>query len=96
MKLLRDSREMKYAYNINNSPNNPKTKKISFNSLQKNFYEDLINSDINIKNNRHVLKAIKSRSIKESVYSNKVVPMQYILEEAKKSLITIMHSKPKN
>ena len=77
MKLLRDSREMKYAYNINNSPNNPKTKKISFNSLQKNFYEDLINSDINIKNNRHVLKAIKSRSIKESVYSNKVVPKEW-------------------
>ena len=68
---------MKYAYNINNSPNNPKTKKISFNSLQKNFYEDLINSDINIKNNRHVLKAIKSRSIKESVYSNKVVPKEW-------------------
>ena len=77
MKLLRDSREMKYAYNINNSPNNPKTKKISFNSLQKNFYEDLINSDINIKSNRHVLKAIKSKSIKESVYSNKVVPKEW-------------------
>ena len=77
MKLLRDSREMKYAYNINNSPNNPKTKKISFNSLQKNFYEDLINSDINIKSNRHVLKAIKSKSIKESVYCNKVVPKEW-------------------
>ena len=77
MKLLRDSREMKYAYNINNSPNNPKTKKISFNSLQKNFYEDLINSDINIKSNRHVLKAIKSKSIKESVYCNKVVPREW-------------------
>ena len=77
MKLLRDSREMKYAYNINNSPNNPKTKKISFNSLQKNFYEDLINSDINIKTNRHILKAIKSKSIKESVYSNKVVPREW-------------------
>jgi hypothetical protein len=68
---------MKYAYNINNSPNNPKTKKISFNSLQKNFYEDLINSDINIKSNRHVLKAIKSKSIKESVYCNKVVPREW-------------------
>ena len=74
MKLLRDKRETNYAYNINNSPNSIKAKKISFNSLSKNFYEDLINSDTNIKFNRHILNKIKSKSIKESIYSNKKVP----------------------
>ena len=77
MKLLRDKREINYAYNINNSPNNTKAKKISFNSLSKNFYEDLINSDINIKSNRHILNKIKSKSIKESIYSNKMVPSEW-------------------
>ena len=77
MKLLRDKREINYAYNINNSPNNTKAKKISFNSLSKNFYEDLINSDINIKSNRHILNKIKSKSIKESIYSNKMVPNEW-------------------
>ena len=46
MKLLyRDKKELNYAYNINNSPHSSKTKKLSFNSLSKNFYEELINSD---------------------------------------------------
>jgi hypothetical protein len=77
MKLLRDHREMNYAYNINNSPNNTKTKKISFNTLSKNFYEDLITSDMNIKNNRLILNKIKSKSIKESIYTNKMVPSSW-------------------
>ena len=77
MKLLRDKRELNYAYNINNSPNNTKTKKISFNTLSKNFYEDLITSDSNIKSNRNILNKIKSKSIKESIYSNKMVPSEW-------------------
>ena len=52
MKLyFRDRKELNYAYNINNSPNSTKIKKISFNSLSKNFYEDLINEIINKTNN---------------------------------------------
>ena len=74
MKLLGDQREKNYAYNINNSPNSTNKKKMSFNSLEKNFYEDLINSDINIRNYRQSLNEIKSKSIKESIYSNKIVP----------------------
>ena len=74
MKLLRDKRETNYAYNINNSPNCIKAKKISFNTLSKNFYEDLITSDTSIKANRHILNKIKSKSIKESIYTNKKVP----------------------
>jgi len=71
---FRDRKELNYAYNINNSPNSTRTKKINFNSLSKNFYEDIINSDIRIKNNRHILSRIKSKSIKESIYSNKIIP----------------------
>ena len=77
MKLLRDKREINYAYNINNSPSNTKAKKISFNTLSKNFYEDIITSDSNIKSNRHILNQIKSKSIKESIYSNKMVPNEW-------------------
>ena len=71
---FRDRKELNYAYNINNSPNNIKSKKISFNSLSKNFYEDLIKSDSHIKTNRQRLSKIKSKSIKESIYSNKIIP----------------------
>ena len=71
---FRDRKELNYAYNINNSPNNIKSKKISFNSLSKNFYEDLIKSDSRIKTNRQRLSKIKSKSIKESIYSNKIIP----------------------
>ena len=74
---FRDRKELNYAYNINNSPNNTKTKKISFNSLSKNFYEDLIDSDHRIKNNRQRLSKIKSLSIKESIYSNKIIPSNW-------------------
>ena len=75
MKLLyRDKKELNYAYNINNSPHSSKTKKLSFNSLSKNFYEELINSDQRIKNSRLKLSKIKSNSIKESIYSNKLIP----------------------
>lgn len=78
MKLLfRDKKELNYAYNINNSPHSTKTKKISFNSLSKNFYEDLINSDRRIKNSRQKLSKIKSNSIKESIYSNKIIPSSW-------------------
>ena len=74
---FRDRKELNYAYNINNSPNNTKSKKISFNSLSKNFYEDLIDSDHRIKNSRQRLSKIKSLSIKESVYSNKTIPSNW-------------------
>ena len=76
---FRDRKELNYAYNINNSPNSTKSKKISFNSLSKNFYEDLINSDIHIKNSRNKLSKIKSNSIKESIYSNKLIPSTWKL-----------------
>ena len=76
---FRDRKELNYAYNINNSPNSIKSKKISFNSLSKNFYEDIINSDMRIKNSRHRLSKIKSNSIKESIYSNKLIPSTWKL-----------------
>ena len=77
--FFRDRKELNYAYNINNSPNSIKSKKISFNSLSRNFYEDIINSDIRIKNSRHRLSKIKSNSIKESIYSNNIIPSTWKL-----------------
>ena len=74
---FRDRKELNYAYNINNSPSNTKSKKISFNALSKNFYEDLINSDLRIKNSRQKLSKIKSNSIKESIYSNNTIPSSW-------------------
>ena len=74
---FRDRKELNYAYNINNSPSNTKSKKISFNALSKNFYEDLINSDLRIKNSRQKLSKIKSNSIKESIYSNSTIPSSW-------------------
>ena len=72
--MMQDRRERNYAYNINNSPNGYNSKKISFNSLSKNFYEELINTDYNLKNKRQILNEIKNKSIKESIYSNKNIP----------------------
>ena len=77
MKLYNDIREKNYAYNINNSPNNFKNKKFSFDSLAKNFYEELIQKDYNIKTKRNILSEIKNNSIKESIYSNKAIPSRW-------------------
>ena len=74
MKLHHKIKESNYAYNINNSPSNLKSKKFSFNLLGKNFYDELIKTDINIKVKNHVLSEIKDNSIKESIYSSRPVP----------------------
>jgi hypothetical protein len=45
--------------------------------LTGNFYEDLINSDINLIKKRQLLSNIKNKSIKESVYCNKEIPKSW-------------------
>ena len=76
MKLLGDQREKNYAYNIN-STNKTVYKNISFKMLTGNFYEDLINSDVNLHKKRQLLSEIKNNSIKESVYCNKEIPKSW-------------------
>ena len=62
-----------YAYNINNQ-NNGIIKQMAFKNLDKDFYEDIINSDLDIKKIKKNLEGIKDGTIKESVYSNKNIP----------------------
>lgn len=67
--------EKLYAYNINRSGNNAlKKQDIAFKNLEKDFYEDIINSDLNIKKSTKSLEGIKDKTIKESVYTNKTIP----------------------
>ena len=62
-----------YAYNINKQ-NNGLITQISFKNIEKDFYEDIINSDLNIKKVKKNLGCIKEGTIKESVYTNKTIP----------------------
>ena len=73
---LNDNRKKNYAYNINSTANKG-YKNISFKMLTGNFYEDLINSDVNIQKKRQLLSQIKNNSIKESVYCNKEIPKSW-------------------
>jgi hypothetical protein len=45
--------------------------------LTGNFYEDLINSDVNLQKKRKILSEIKNNSIKESIYCNKEIPKSW-------------------
>ena len=74
---LKDQREKNYAYNINSTSNKSSYKNISFKMLTGNFYEDLINSDLNLQKKRQLLSDIKNKSIKESVYCNKEIPKSW-------------------
>ena len=74
---LKDKREKNYAYNINSTSNKNGYKNISFKMLAGNFYEDLINSDVNLIKKRQLLSTIKNKSIKESVYCNKEIPKSW-------------------
>ena len=62
-----------YAYNINNQ-NTGIRKQIAFKNLEKDFYEDIINSDLGIKKIKKNLEGIKDGTIKESVYTNREIP----------------------
>ena len=62
-----------YAYNINNQ-NSGIPKQIAFKNLEKDFYEDIINSDLGIKKIKKNLEGIKDGTIKESVYTNREIP----------------------
>ena len=76
MKLI-NKREKHYAYNINSASNKTGYKNLSFKMLTGNFYEDLINSDLNLQKKRQILSEIKNKAIKESVYCNKEIPKSW-------------------
>ena len=96
MKLHHDIIENNYAYNINNSPNNSKNKKFSFDSLEKNFYEELIQKDYKIRIKRNKLSEIKDNYIKESIYSNKEIPSRWrTMLNYQKNVYKIIDKDPK-
>ena len=72
-----DRLKHKYAYNINDTT---KVKKVTmgsgkdFLSLNRGFYDDIENNDINIKKKNHQLKKIKNESLKEFVFTNVQIP----------------------
>lgn len=69
MKLL-ESKGRNYAYNINSTTNTNFHK----NLFNNNFYEDLYKSDKTITNFKKALMDIKTSTIKETVYANKIIP----------------------
>ena len=63
----------KYAFNINEAKKISSGKFINFANL-KGFYDDIEESNINIKNKNKDLNIIKSNSVKELIYTNKIIP----------------------
>ena len=76
---LKPKKEKFYAFNIgsNSSSKNKKKPDFSFKTLTGNFYEDIINSDLSIKRNKRTLSFIKNKTIKESIYSNRIIPKSW-------------------
>ena len=70
---IRKKYEKIYANNINKQ-NNGLITQMAFKNIEKDFYEDIINSDLNIKKVKKNLGCIKEGTIKESVYTNKTIP----------------------
>ena len=63
----------KYALDI--SKFHEKTEiKIDFNNLNKDFYDDIELNDNKIKSNKKLLNKIKDLTLKEFVYTNKIIP----------------------
>ena len=63
----------KYAFNINEAKKILSGKFVNFANL-KGFYDDIEESDFNIKNKNKNLNIIKSNSVKELIYTNKKIP----------------------
>ena len=69
----------KYAFNINNI-NTRKDFKGSlsdFKSLNRGSYDEIESNDITIKDNIEKLKHLKNDTIKQFVYTNKDIPVQW-------------------
>ena len=77
MNKLKEQLKHKYAYNINDSA---KGKKVTVGSgkdflqLRGGFYDDIENNDISIKLKQKQLQKIKNESLKEFVFTNKLIP----------------------
>jgi len=77
MDKLKEQLNHKYAYNINATTKGKKVKVGSgrnFLKLSGDFYDDIENNDISIKQKQKQLQKIKNESLKEFVFTNKEIP----------------------
>ena len=66
----------KYALDISKFHEKSETK-IDFNNLNKDFYGDIETNDIMIKSDKKKLNNIKNITLKEFIYSNKIIPDEW-------------------
>jgi hypothetical protein len=66
----------KYALDISKFHEKSETK-IDFNNLNKDFYGDIETNDIMIKSDKKKLNKIKNITLKEFIYSNKIIPDEW-------------------
>ena len=74
MKKTIDKLAHKYALNIKRIRGQGPTKVGDFKNLNKNFYDDIEDNMITIRDNKNLLNKIKDHTIKEFIYSNKEIP----------------------
>ena len=77
---MKSSRQLskKYAFNIKDTKSNKSMNSGSnFKKVNKGFYDDIEKNDLDIRELKKELKKIKYDSIKECVYSNKIIPDQW-------------------
>ena len=66
----------KYALDISKFHEKGETK-IDFNNLNKDFYDDIETNDIMINKDKKLLNKLKNNTIKEFIYSNKIIPNRW-------------------
>ena len=78
--MMKSTRQLskKYAFNIKDTKSNKSMNSGSnFKKVNKGFYDDIEKNDLDIRELKKELKKIKYDSIKECVYSNKIIPDQW-------------------
>ena len=79
--MLKSTKDLskKYAFNIKETKSNRSlmSDRTNFKKIKKGFYDDIEKNDLDIKELKKELKKIKYDSIKECVYTNKVIPDQW-------------------
>ena len=79
MNKEKNKRGNKYAFNINDINSNKKFKGslLDFKSLNRGTYDEIEIDDMKIRDNIGKLKDVKNKTIKELVYTNKDIPVQW-------------------
>jgi hypothetical protein len=75
----KNKKSRKYAFNINDINNDKKIKSsvLDFDNLNKGVYDQIELDDMTIRSNKENLKNIKNKSLKEFIYTNEDIPIQW-------------------